>query len=297
MPKIQAFRGLRYNLAQVGSLSEVVTPPYDVIDAELHQQLLAVNPYNFVRLELPVDHSAVDEYSGDDSGYQTAAQLFRQWIRDGVLQHEPDPALYVYHQVFDFEGRTYTRRGFLTRIGIEKFSEGNIFPHEETHSKAKDDRLRLTKACQANMSPIFGIYPDPLNEVQTLLEAQTVSQAALEAVDADGVLHRVWPVTDQNLIGQAAMQIEDKPLFIADGHHRYETALKYREVLAEETELGPTHPANFVLGLVMSMDDPGLQVLPTHRLFSGVAAITANELVDAAGDSFECEPYGSGPEA
>lgn len=297
MPKIQAFRGLRYNLAQVGSLSEVVTPPYDVIDEKMHQDLLAANPFNYVRLELPVGQAAVDSGTGEDAAYQSAAQLFRQWIRDGVLQFEPDPALYVYHQVFDFEGRTYTRRGFLTRIGLEPFGEGKVFPHEETHAKAKDDRLRLTRACEANMSPVFGIYPDPLNEVQNILEAHTVGQAALEAIDADGVSHRVWPVTDQSLIGQAAMQIEDRPLFIADGHHRYETACNYRDSLAAEGELNATHPANFVLGLVMSMDDPGLQVLPTHRLFSGVGSIDAQQLKSAVGDCFECEPYGSGPEA
>jgi uncharacterized protein (DUF1015 family) len=296
MPKIQAFRGLRYSLAQVGSLSDVVAPPYDVVDGSLQKQLYENSPYNFIRLEL------TKQEAGDadpNAVYERAATLFRQWVRDGVLQHEPDPALYVYHQIFDHAGRTYTRRGFMTRVQLVRFGEGNIYPHEQTHAKAKDDRLRLTRACQANMSQIFGLYPDPTNAAQNLLEAHIAGKSCLEAVDHLGVTHRLWPVTDTTLIGQVAALIEDKPMFVADGHHRYETACNYRDELAAQAggSLPADHPAQFVLTMVMSMDDPGLIVLPTHRLFHGCAAIDSKQLAERLGDCFDCEIVGAGPAA
>lgn len=295
MPKIQAFRGLRYNLAQVGSLSRVVAPPYDVVDGALQQKLYDNSPYNFIRLEL----TKKEPDEGDPNAvYERAALLFRQWIRDGLLQHEPDPAVYVYHQIFDYEGQSYTRRGFMTRVQLVRFGEGNIYPHEQTHAKAKDDRLRLTRACEANMSQIFGLYPDPSNEAQNVLEAHVAGTAPLEAIDHLGVTHRLWPVTDQNLIGKVSELIEDKPMFVADGHHRYETACNYLDELtaAAGDSLPVDHPARFVLTMVMSMDDPGLIVLPTHRLFHGVEEMDANELRQKLGEYFDCEPAGKGPE-
>ncbi len=293
MPKIQAFRGLRYNAAQVGSLSDVVAPPYDVVDSQLQQQLYDQSPYNFIRLELTKAESTDAE--GDDV-YQRAAKLFRQWIREGVLQHEPDPAVYVYHQTFEYLGQSITRRGFMTRVELVRFGEGNIYPHEQTHAKAKDDRLKLTRACQANMSQIYGLYPDPSNAAQNLLEAHIAGQAGIEAVDHLGVKHTLWPVTNLDLISEVAQLIEDKPMFVADGHHRYETACNYRDELAAEHDgkLPSNHPANFVLTMVMSMDDPGLVVLPTHRLFHGIASMDAEELRSRLGDTLDCEPCGTG---
>jgi uncharacterized protein (DUF1015 family) len=296
MPTIRPFRGLRYNLAQVGSLSEVVAPPYDVIDEDFQERLYAASPYNFVRLELtkrePTD-------TGDEAVYERAASLFRQWVRDGVLQFEPDPAVYVYHQVFDYAGRTHTRRGFMTRVELERFGEGKIYPHEQTHSKAKDDRLRLTRACCANMSQIYGLYPDPQNQIQNVLEAVIAGTAGIEAVDHLGVTHRLWPITSQQVIGEVSSLIEDLPMFVADGHHRYETACNYRDELAAESggTLPADHPANFVLTMVMSMDDPGLLVLPTHRLFHGVHSLNAEDLAARIGNAFDCEIVGEGSKA
>ena len=296
MPKIAPFRGLRYNLAQVGSLSKVIAPPYDVVDSALQKELYANSLYNFIRLELTQKEDGEED---PDAVYQRAATLFRQWVRDGVMQYEPDPAIYVYHQVFDYAGRTYTRRGFMARVRLVRFGEGNIYPHEQTHAKAKDDRLRLTRACVANMSQIFGLYPDPNNAAQNLLEAYVAGKSALEAVDHLDVTHRLWPVTDHNLIGQVANLIEDAPMFVADGHHRYETACNYRDELAAAAggTLADDHPAQFVLSMVMSMDDPGLIVLPTHRLFHGVEELDAPELSKRLSVCFDCESAGKGPEA
>lgn len=296
MPKISAFRGLRYNLAQVGSLSKVIAPPYDVVDGALQKQLYDNSQYNFIRLELTKKEA---DDTDPNAVYQRAATLFRQWVRDGVLQHEPDAAIYVYHQVFDYQGRTYTRRGFMTRVQLVRFGEGNIYPHEQTHAKAKDDRLRLTRACRANMSQIFGLYPDPTNAAQNLLEAHVAGTAALEAVDHLDVTHRLWPVTDQTLIAKVGTLIEDAPMFVADGHHRYETACNYRDELATEAggSLPADHPAQSVLTMVMSMDDPGLIVLPTHRLLHGVEEMDSAELTRRLSVCFDCEPAGEGPEA
>ncbi len=296
MPHIKAFRGLRYNLAQVGSLSDVVAPPYDVVDGELQARLYANSPFNFIRLELTkpepgdADPSAV---------YGRASTLYRQWQRDGVLQPEPDPAIYVYHQVFDYAGRTYTRRGFMARIKLVRFGEGNIYPHEQTHAKAKDDRLRLTRACQANLSQIFGIYPDPENEAQSLLESHIAGAAALECTDHLGVTHRLWPVSDVNLINRVAGIVDAKPMFVADGHHRYETACNYRDELAAAADgtLPDNHPAQSVLSMLISMDDPGLIVLPTHRLIHGCTEMDSEQLRIRVGDCFDCENVGAGPGA
>ncbi|MGN6544384.1 MAG: DUF1015 domain-containing protein [Aureliella sp.] len=294
MPQIKAFRGLRYNMAQIGSLRDCVAPPYDVVDGQLQAELYAKSPYNFIRLELTKPESGDTD---PEAVYQRAASLFRQWRRDGVLQTEPDPAIYVYHQVFDYAGRTYTRRGFMARIRLVRFGEGNIYPHEQTHAKAKDDRLRLTRACQANLSQIFGLYPDPDNEAQNLLEQHVAGRAALEAVDHLGVTHRLWPVTDMNLIARVASLVEEKPMFVADGHHRYETACNYRDELAQAAggKLPDDHPAQCVLSMMVSMDDPGLIVLPTHRLIEGCAEMTAPQLRERLAKYFDCEDAGSGP--
>ena len=180
MADVSAFRGVRYDLGHVGSLSNVVAPPYDVIDAGLQQQLYEKHPANVVRLILNRDEPGDDEHN---NRYTRAARLYRQWQRDGVLFTEADPAIYVYHQVFTEGGTTYTRRGFMGRVRLERFGEGSIYPHEETHGSAKADRLKLWTACRANLSQIFGLYPDDANEAQDILERAIAGVAPLEATD------------------------------------------------------------------------------------------------------------------
>ncbi|MCU0880441.1 MAG: DUF1015 domain-containing protein, partial [Pirellulaceae bacterium] len=230
MPTIQPFRGLRYDLGHVGSLSDVVTPPYDVISPAFQEELYKKHPANFIRLELNRDEPGDTEQSNK---YTRAAKFLKQWRQEGVLQLDPDPALYVYHQTFEHEGRMVTRRGFMGRIRLERFGEGKIFPHEQTHSGPKADRLNLTKACKANLSQIFGLYPDPTNEAQNRLEEAIADSTPREAADHLGVIHRMWPVTDGKVLGEVAALLDPKPMFVADGHHRYETACNYRDWLAE----------------------------------------------------------------
>lgn len=293
MPTIEAFRGLRYDLGHVGSLSDVVTPPYDVISPEFQDELYKKHPANFIRLELNREEPGDNEHSNK---YSRAAKFLRNWRNEGVMQLDPDPALYVYHQTFEAAGQTFTRRGFMTRVKLERFGQGKIYPHEETHSGPKADRLLLTKATKANLSQIFGLYPDPANEAQNLLEAAVEGKTPLTATDHLGVVHRLWPVTDVRTIGAVAAIMDAKPMFIADGHHRYETACNYKDELAAAGNLTPTHPANYVLTQCVSMNDPGLLVLPTHRLFRGVHAITSVELAAKLQGNFITRPIGHGPD-
>lgn len=295
MPAISAFRGIRYDLGHVGSLSNVIAPPYDVIDADLQRALYDKHPANVVRLILNKDEPGDDEHA---NRYTRAARLLRNWQRENVLFTESDPAIYVYHQVFDEAGTTYTRRGFMCRVRLERFGEGSIYPHEETHGAAKADRLKLWGACKANLSQIFGLYPDETNEAQRVLEAAIVGVTPLEATDHLGVVHRIWPVTDVATITAVTAAMGERPVYIADGHHRYETACNLRDQMASEQggSLPYDHPANHVLMMCVSMSDPGMLVLPTHRLFRGLAPISSSELAQRLGEFFTTENAGTGPD-
>ncbi len=295
MPEVQPFAALRYDLGHVGSLSDVVAPPYDVIDSTLQNQLYDLHPANVIRLILNRDEPGDDPAT---SRYARAAQFLKQWRKQGILQPDPSPALYVYHQHFVHDSQSYTRRGFVCRVRLEPIGKGRIFPHEETHSAAKEDRLRLTRTTQTNLSQIFGLYPDADNRVHGLLETAIEQSPPFEATDHLGVRHRMWAITDIKRIGEVAALMNDRPLFIADGHHRYETAWNYRqELLQNQTPpLDPHHPANFVMTMCVSMSDPGMVVLPTHRLFRGLPNLTAAELAGRLGDCFQTQSVGTGPE-
>ena len=200
MANIQAFRGLRYDLARVCSLSSVTAPPYDVIDSDLQESLYQRNDHNVVRLIL----NRGDDLLDGQSIYERAAEHLKDWRRDGLLKTDNVGSVYVYHQTFNHEGQEYVRRGFMCRVRLEPFGEGTIYPHEETHASAKEDRFKLMSACQANLSPIFGIFPDEENEVQTVLENAREDSTPLQATDENGVEHQLWLVTDADAIAAAA---------------------------------------------------------------------------------------------
>lgn len=292
MPEVRAFRGIRYNLGRVGSLSDVVSPPYDVIDPQLQDELYRKHPYNIVRLELNrIEPGKDDEV---DNRYTRSARLLRQWQAEGILFTEADPAIYVYHQQFQYHGATRLRRGFLARMRISPFGEGLVFPHEETFPAPKFDRLMLTVVCKANLSPVFGLYPDPTGEVQQVLEQAIAGATPLEAVDHQGVVHRMWPVADGALEAALNAAIGPKPVFIADGHHRYETACEYRRDVYESGFLSKQHPANYVLMMLIALEDPGLVILPTHRLFSGVPLLDSRQLAQKLAQYFALQSAGAG---
>ena len=296
MVDVSPFRGWRYDVSQVGDLSDVITPPYDVIDSKFQDQLYKKHPCNFIRLELnrsePADPDA-------NAKYARAAGFLKHWMLDGVLLQEPEDAIYVYSQEFKWEGNTYLRSGFLARVRLEEFGTGNVFPHEQTLSGPKLDRLLLIRATNANLSPIFGLYPDETASVQNVLDDVCLALTPSMATDHLGVIHRLWVVKDHSVIGKVKAGLKDKPVFIADGHHRYETALNYRRELEAAGKLGDElSAANFVMMHFVGMQDPGLQILPTHRLVSGLPADLSSEQVIKALEPYcEIEVIGKGDKA
>jgi uncharacterized protein (DUF1015 family) len=292
MADIRAFRAFRYDLGRVGALSDVIAPPYDVIDPALQQALYDRSPYNVIRLilnkEEPTDTEA-------DNRYTRAARTLRDWQDDGVLRQDSARSFYVYHQEFEVEGRRYTRRGFLARVRLEPFGTGRIYPHEETLAGPKADRLKLFRATAMNLSPVFGLYPDPEGAVQAQLDTAVGRSLPLQATDHLGVVSRLWPVSDQHAGSALTGLLGPKPVFIADGHHRYETGLRYLEERRAAGEVRDDEAAaNFILMMLVSMSDPGLVILPTHRLVSGLPAVTADRLRELLAPHFRLETVGRG---
>jgi uncharacterized protein (DUF1015 family) len=295
MADIRAFRAFRYDLGRVGTLSDVVAPPYDVIDRDLQQALYDGSTYNIVRLILNREELTDTE---TDNRYTRSARLLREWTQDGILAQDSARALYVYHQEFESEGRKHLRRGFLARVRLERYGEGRVYPHEETMSGPKMDRLKLFHATAMNLCPIFGLYPDKENVVQNQLDEAVRRSLPLEATDHLGVLSRFWPVADQRIASAVTGLLGPKPIFIADGHHRYETGIRYRDDRASAGETVDAEAApNFILMMLVSMSDPGLVILPTHRLVSGIPNVTAEGLRKAVAEYFELEAIGNGDAA
>ncbi len=292
MAEIRAFRGYRYDLGRVGALSQVVAPPYDVIDPSSQETLYDRSPFNVIRLILNKEEIGDNE---TNNRYTRAARFLRDWQRDGILRQDSARALYVYHQEFEVEGRRHTRRGFLARVRLEPFGRGKIFPHEETLAGPKADRLKLFRATGMNLSPVFGLYPDETGIVQARLDDAVKKALPLEATDHLGVINRLWPVADQQIVSSVTGMLGPKPVFIADGHHRYETALRYLDERREAGDSQATSPegaTNFVLMTLVSMSDPGLIILPTDRLVSNIPAVTADALRALLQDSFHLETIG-----
>ena len=292
MADVHAFRAFRYDLGRVGTLADVIAPPYDVIDAALQDQLYGRSPYNVIRLilekEKPTDSDA-------DNRYTRSARFLRDWQNDGILNQDSARSLYVYHQDFDVEGQRFTRRGFLARVRLEPFGTGRIYPHEETLAAPKADRLKLFHATGTNLSPVFGLFPDEDNAVQDALDKAVMRTLPLEATDHLGVVSRLWPITDQHVISAVTGMMGPKPIFIADGHHRYETGLRYLEDRRAAGEVRDAEAApNFILMMLVGMSDPGLVILPTHRLLSGLPNLTADQLKTVLAEHFQVEAGGQG---
>lgn len=295
MAEIQPFRAFRYDLGRVGNLSDVVAPPYDVIDASLQETLYRRSPYNVVRLILNREEPGDNDES---NRYTRAAGSLREWRADDVLVQDSARSLYVYHQDFEVEGVRYTRKGFLARVRLEPLGSGRIYPHEETMSGPKADRLRLFHSTGMNLSPIFGLFPDTAGEVNAALDSAIGRSLPLQATDHLGVVSKLWPVSDQHTLSTVHGLLSTQPVFIADGHHRYETSLRYLEEMRASGEVKDAEaPANFTLMMLVSMSDPGLIVLPTHRLISGLPTLRADELANVLSSHFDLERVGEGDRA
>jgi len=272
MAEIEALSALRYDPARTGGLQNVVAPPYDVIDEEQRAELESRSPYNVVRVDLP---------TGGEDRYDRAAALLRTWRDQLVVVQDDTPTLWTLAQDYTGpDGRRRTRHGYLARVRVEEYGAGRIRPHERTHPGPKEDRLRLTRAVKANLSPIFSLYSDPSGAA---LDALRGAAPWAQTTDDDGTVNRLAVVNDPAAIGRAIQALTGTELLIADGHHRYETARVYAE------EIGGEGPHRYVLMCLVALQDPGLTVFPTHRLLRGLSAQQQEALADALRRDFEIE--------
>jgi uncharacterized protein (DUF1015 family) len=276
MADLQPLRTLRYEPSVVGSLEDVIAPPYDVIDAELRAQLAARSPYNVVEIDLP-------------PSYAQAAATMADWQQRGALVREDEPAVWVLRQDYDApDGRRRTRTGVLARVRVDEYGPGRIRPHERTHPGPKEDRLNLTRATRTNLSPIFSLFPDRDGTAGRAMEQVAATEPFASAPDLDGTSNTLWRSADEDLVAELQMALADAELLIADGHHRYETARVYAD------EVGGEGEHRYVLMLLCSLSDPGLLVFPTHRLLTGLTDDTPKQLAirDVLKRDFEIEELG-----
>ena len=258
MPIVRPFHGILYDPAFVGPIDRVVAPPYDVISPEQQNRLYEMSPYNVIRLDL----------SRERDRYASASRLFREWRREGALRQDARPAIYAMSQAYRLQdGAERVRWGFFARLRLEEFSTGKVMPHEKTLEGPKTDRLELQRACRANLSSIFGIYSAPRWTLRDALESALGAPPLFDVSDASGVRNALWRIDDPRAHRMLLEHLESRAVYIADGHHRYETALRYRdERRAERGRRDGDDVFDYILAFLSNMDEPGLTVLPTHRL-------------------------------
>lgn len=280
MPEIRPFKGIRYNTEKIKNFADVITQPYDQITDEMEKEYKKRSPYSFVNLVLT--HYA----DGHDRNkeYENAKVCVEKWLKDGIFIQEREDSIYPYFQEFNLEGKNYIRKGFICRLRLEELGKGNILPHEKTLSKPKEDRLNLTRITKKDFEPVFLLYTDPKNVVMDMIEKKCKDKPIVDVKDDRGVQHKLWKLSDKDTIETVASALKDAILVIADGHHRYETAFNY---LNELGEIGTEHPANFKMVTLVNIQDPGLVILPTHRLVMNLRNFKTDDFIKRAGEYFE----------
>ena len=292
MAEIRPFRALRYDLEKAGELSGEISkeislltcPPYDIISAEERKSYLAQNPRNIIRLELP------EAASPEENPYEQAGETLREWLAQGVMKADMDEGIYIYEEEFLDQvthGETKKLRGMICRVRLEEFSAGVVLPHEETLSKAKEDRFRLMRATGCNFSQVYSLYRDERHVTRQRLRNLANSCAPRYDFSDGLVTHRLWVVNDPVAIEALREDFTDRKLYIADGHHRYETALRYRNTLREENVYCPG--ADYVMMMLVDMEDDGLVVFPTHRLIGGLKNFDGSALLNGCKEWFTAE--------
>lgn len=294
MARILPFQGIHYNPNRIDSYADVTTPPYDVISDAKRDEYHDRHPYNIIRLILG---KKTDADTPENNPHTRAATAYREWLSKDVLIKAPSPALYLTAIDFPFMNRTIRRYGLFAKVGLEPFDRKIILPHEKTFSKVKSERLELMKRCHANFSPIFSLYMDSGNILNSLVAATENTAAEMDFLDDSGHRHLMWRLIDPELHRYIERAFSEKTLFIADGHHRYETALNYRNWLKEtRSDFNETHPANFIMMSLVSMSDPGLVILPAHRILSHIRVETRNTFISKAETYFHISEIPCGPE-
>ncbi len=274
MAEIRPFKALRYDLANAGSIESLVCPPYDIISEEQRRELCDRSPFNMVRLELP---------KGEDP-YGDAGRILDDWLSRGILKTDMDPGLYIYEEEFLTQvdrGETRKLRGLICRVRLEDFASGIVLPHEETLSRAKEDRFQLMRATNCNFSQIYSLYRDEKHVTRQRLDRLAGTCSPRYAFSDGLVTHRLWVVNDPVAIEAVREDFTDRKLYIADGHHRYETALRYRDARPQ---------ADSVMMFLADMEDDGLVVFPTHRLVRNMEGFDSAALLAACGGTFTVAP-------
>lgn len=268
MAEISPFQGIRYNEDKIKDMAAVICPPYDVISPEEQQSYYQASEYNVIRIEHGV------ELPGDtakNNKYTRARSTFNQWLNDSILKADNTHTFYIYEQGFVVGGSKKKRFGLIACVKLEPWEQRIIFPHENTLQKVKSDRLELMKACNANISPILGLYDDPGNKVTKLMQAKSLPSKLFLDITIGNETHKVWQANEPEFVQRSSHFIIPKPIYIADGHHRYETALAYREERRKATPSYSGYEAfNFIMMTLVSFSDPGLVMLPIHRLVKGI---------------------------
>lgn len=291
MAQIRPFAGIRYSKKHP-DISALIAPPYDVLDEAGKAKLQAKHPANIVSVDLPfVPPKSV----GPDEVYKLADATLQSWLKSGVLVQDARPALYPYTQTYDHAGKMFRRRGFITLVKLTPFGE-DVVPHEKTYKGPIEDRLKLMRATQAQLSPIFGLFSDPRNEVTGLLY-KNAGRPELTGT-LDGVKNDLWSVIDAEVENQVIDLMKARPIYIADGHHRYTTALQFQRDAEQAAggELPVAHPANYCMFVLVGMQDDGLLILPTHRLIGGLEGFSIDAFRAAVSTNFDVTESSVAPE-
>ncbi|MGD9116146.1 MAG: DUF1015 domain-containing protein [Dehalococcoidia bacterium] len=286
MAEIHPFRGVHYNQRTVKDLAALICPPYDVISPQLQQELYQRDEHNFVRLEhnreLPQDTTT-------DNKYTRSAAILERWLQQGVLVADKAPALYLHDHHFHRGGREYRRRGILAGVRLQEWADNVVRPHEGTLSEHTDDRLSLLWVCQANTSPVLALFEDS-GPIASLLSQKEKTPPTLSSSEVDGERHDLWIIDEPAALKSICDSLSAQPLYIADGHHRYESALSYRrERNACSSSVTGEEAFNFVMMELVAFDDPGLVILPAHRLVRGMSKAALSELAERLNSFFDVE--------
>jgi uncharacterized protein (DUF1015 family) len=282
MAKIIPFRGILYNTSKV-AMEDVLAPPYDVITPEYREALYMQSPNNIVRIdfgkELPSDTDSEDRYV-------RARRYLEEWLRDGIFIRSDKPSFYAYEMAYEVLNQKRRLLGFLALVKLEELGKGNIYPHECTYSKPKQDRLNLMRACEGNISPIFSLYRSSGKTISDILTNASGGNPYIEATDIAGDTHRLWQIDTPEVIKVIQNELEDKAVFIADGHHRYETAFEFYKEMALKESASASRPFDHVLMFLANMLDEGVTILPTHRLLKEIP----KDIKGILSEYFEIEP-------
>lgn len=290
MPDIRAIHGLRYDLGHIGALADVIAPPADKLNPEQIDELYKRHPANIIRALINRDEPGDDELN---NRFSRAKRFLTDWQRQGVLQREPDPAIYVYHQEFEWQGQRVTRRGFMAGLLLEDIDQEQYEAVQVMLAENGASSLDRFRATQADICPLVSLYADPRIAVQQELDNHIATATPLVAKDQEGVVHRLWPVTDHNLIGSIQEKMAHRQLLHIN-QDAYAAAALYRYELARQGELTPQHPANVTLTAFFEMAEPGLEALPRFPLAHQGPALSSRELIGKLGSHFECQVVGNG---